>query len=210
MISQLLFDLALMTLSRNEKQVQTRQHLIEAGFALISEYGYNAVSIRNLSKQAGYTQGAFYSNFNNKEAFLLELMELQFAKENLQLQEIFTSTPSNTEQLINSLRQWLTAFFTNDEWLKISIELQLFAARDLTFAEEYQKVWKTHQQEITKIMKQFFSLMQMAEPDDYDSIVIELVSLSYGLALQYMIFKGDVDHYINIFISTLLKRLGNF
>ncbi|MEW5969092.1 TetR/AcrR family transcriptional regulator [Acinetobacter pittii] len=199
-----------MTLSRNEKQVQTRQHLIEAGFALISEYGYNAVSIRNLSKQAGYTQGAFYSNFNNKEAFLLELMELQFAKENLQLQEIFTSTPSNTEQLINSLRQWLTAFFTNDEWLKISIELQLFAARDLTFAEEYQKVWKTHQQEITKIMKQFFSLMQMAEPDDYDSIVIELVSLSYGLALQYMIFKGDVDHYINIFISTLLKRLGNF
>lgn len=210
MISQLLFDLALMTLSRNEKQVQTRQHLIEAGFALISEYGYNAVSIRNLSKQAGYTQGAFYSNFNNKEAFLLELMELQFAKENLQLQEIFTSTPSNTEQLINSLRQWLTAFFTNDEWLKISIELQLFAARDLTFAEEYQKVWKTHQQEITKIMKQFFSLMQMAEPDDYDSIVIELVSLSYGLALQYMIFKGDVDHYINIFISTLLKRFGNF
>ncbi|NUF36373.1 TetR/AcrR family transcriptional regulator [Acinetobacter lactucae] len=199
-----------MTLSRNEKQVQTRQHLIEAGFALISEYGYNAVSIRNLSKQAGYTQGAFYSNFNNKEAFLLELMELQFAKENLQLQEIFTSAPSNTEQLINSLRQWLTAFFTNDEWLKISIELQLFAARDLTFAEEYQKVWKTHQQEITKIMKQFFSLMQMAEPDDYDCIVIELVSLSYGLALQYMIFKGDVDHYINIFISTLLKRLGNF
>ncbi|NUF16415.1 TetR/AcrR family transcriptional regulator [Acinetobacter lactucae] len=199
-----------MTLSRNEKQVQTRQHLIEAGFALISEYGYNAVSIRNLSKQAGYTQGAFYSNFNNKEAFLLELMELQFAKENLQLQEIFTSAPSNTEQLINSLRQWLTAFFTNDEWLKISIELQLFAARDLTFAEEYQKVWKTHQQEITKIMKQFFSLMQMAEPDDYDCIVIELVSLSYGLALQYMIFKGDVDHYTNIFISTLLKRLGNF
>lgn len=199
-----------MTLSRNEKQVQTRQHLIEAGFALISEYGYNAVSIRNLSKQAGYTQGAFYSNFNNKEAFLLELMELQFANENLQLQEIFTSAPSNTEQLIDSLRQWLKVFFTNDEWLKISIELQLFAARDITFAEEYQKVWKTHQQEVTKIMKHFFSLMQIAEPDDYDSIVIELVSLSYGLALQYMIFKDDVDHYINIFISTLLKRLGNF
>lgn len=208
MISQLLFDLALMTLSRNEKQVQTRQHLIEAGFALISEYGYNAVSIRNLSKQAGYTQGAFYSNFNNKEAFLLELMELQFAKENLQLQEIFTSAPSNTEQLIDSLRQWLKFFFTNDEWLKISIELQLFAARDITFAEEYQKVWKTHQQEVTKIMKQFFSLMKMAEPDDYDSIVIELVSLSYGLALQYMIFKDDVDHYINIFISILLKKIG--
>lgn len=210
MISQLFFYLALMTLSRNEKQIQTRQHLIEAGFALISEFGYNAVSIRNLSKQAGYTQGAFYSNFNNKEEFLLELMQLQFAKENLQLQEIFTSTPSNTEQLIDSLRQWLIAFFTNDEWLKISIELQLFAARDITFAKEYQKVWKTHQQEVTKIMKQFFSLMEMTEPDDYDSIVVELVSLSYGLALQYMIFKDDIDHYINIFINTLLKRLGNF
>ncbi|MDS7925433.1 MULTISPECIES: TetR/AcrR family transcriptional regulator [Acinetobacter] len=199
-----------MTLSRNEKQIQTRQHLIDAGFALISEYGYNAVSIRNLSKQAGYTQGAFYSNFSSKEEFLLELMQLQFAKENLQLQEIFTSAPSNTEQLIDSLRKWLTVFFTDDEWLKISIELQLFAARDITFAEEYQKVWKTHQQEVTKIMKHFFSLVPMVKPDDYDSIVIELVSLSYGLALQYMIFKDDIDHYINIFINTLVKRLGNF
>ncbi len=50
----------------------------------------------------------------------------------------------------------------------------------------------------------------MVKPDDYDSIVIELVSLSYGLALQYMIFKDDIDHYINIFINTLVKRLGNF
>lgn len=98
-------------LSRDEKQLKTRLALIESGFSLISSHGYGAVSIRNISKHANYTQGAFYSNFSNKEDFLLELMRLQFEKENLQLQTIISKEDLTSDYSIERLRVWLSDFF---------------------------------------------------------------------------------------------------
>ena len=194
-------------LSRDEKQLKTRLALIESGFSLISSHGYGAVSIRNISKHANYTQGAFYSNFSNKEDFLLELMRLQFEKENLQLQTIISKEDLTSDYSIERLRVWLSDFFNNFEWLKISIELQLYAARDKSFALEYQKVWQTHKDEVAKILICLIPAAQPVDQNQIETITAELISLSYGLALQYMIFKDDVEKYINIIIQNLNHRI---
>lgn len=194
-------------LSRDEKQLKTRLALIESGFSLISSHGYGAVSIRNISKHANYTQGAFYSNFSNKEDFLLELMRLQFEKENIQLQKIISTENSNIDHTIDGLRIWLSDFFNNFEWLKISIELQLYAARDQAFALEYQKIWQTHQDEVARILIMLIPATQLVDQKRIENITVELISLSYGLALQYMIFKDDIEKYIDIIIKTLNHSL---
>lgn len=194
-------------LSRDEKQLKTRLALIESGFSLISSHGYGAVSIRNISKHANYTQGAFYSNFSNKEDFLLELMRLQFEKENIQLQKIISTENSNFDHTIDGLRIWLINFFNNFEWLKISIELQLYAARDQAFALEYQKIWQTHQDEVTRILSRLIPATQLVDQKRIENITVELISLSYGLALQYMIFKDDIEKYIDIIIKSLNHSL---
>ncbi|MGE4317010.1 TetR/AcrR family transcriptional regulator [Acinetobacter sp.] len=194
-------------LSRDEKQLKTRLALIESGFSLISSHGYGAVSIRNISKHANYTQGAFYSNFSNKEDFLLELMRLQFEKENIQLQKIISTENSNIDHTIDGLRIWLSDFFNNFEWLKISIELQLYAARDQAFALEYQKIWQTHQDEVARILIRLIPATQLVDQKRIENITVELISLSYGLALQYMIFKDDIEKYIDIIIKSLNHSL---
>ncbi|MCT8090100.1 TetR/AcrR family transcriptional regulator [Acinetobacter sp. C_4_1] len=194
-------------LSRDEKQLKTRLALIESGFSLISSHGYGAVSIRNISKHANYTQGAFYSNFSNKEDFLLELMRLQFEKENIQLQKIISTENSNIDHTIDGLRIWLSDFFNNFEWLKISIELQLYAARDQAFALEYQKIWQTHQDEVARILSRLIPATQLVDQKRIENITVELISLSYGLALQYMIFKDDIEKYIDIIIKSLNHSL---
>ena len=194
-------------LSRDEKQLKTRLALIESGFSLISSHGYGAVSIRNISKHANYTQGAFYSNFSNKEDFLLELMRLQFEKENIQLQKIISTENSNFDHTIDGLRIWLINFFNNFEWLKISIELQLYAARDQAFALEYQKIWQTHQDEVARIISRLIPATQLVDQKRIENITVELISLSYGLALQYMIFKDDIEKYIDIIIKSLNHSL---
>lgn len=192
-------------ISRDEKQIQTRNQLIEAGFHLISEQGYSAVSIRNLSKKAGYTQGAFYSNFEHKEDFLLTLMKIQFEQENLQLQKIITQTHLMQSDLMAALEQWFIDFFQNDEWLKISIELQLYAARDEIFSNEYQQVWQNHQAQVSEVLQQLIPNFSAAESAQHEYKLLEIISLSYGLALQYMIFKDDVHKYVNIMMQQLTQ-----
>lgn len=194
-------------ISRDEKQIQTRLHLINAGLHLISEQGYSAVSIRNISKYAGYTQGAFYSNFSHKEEFLLTLMKSQFEQENAQLQKIMTQIDSDFSSLLEKLELWLTDFFQNDEWLKISIELQLYAAREESFATEYKQVWQTHHEQIAKILIQLFSHYKQVDAEQLEAKILEIISLSYGLALQYMIFKDDLNKYIQIIIQRLIGQI---
>jgi AcrR family transcriptional regulator len=190
-------------ISRDEKQIQTRNQLIEAGFHLISEQGYSAVSIRNISKYAGYTQGAFYSNFEHKEDFLLTLLKIQFEQENQQLQKMITQANLAKPDLKAALEQWLIDFFQHDEWLKISIELQLYAARDPVFSKEYQQVWQNHQAQILEVLLQLIPNFSLAESSQRESKLLEIISLSYGLALQYMIFKDDVHKYVNIMLQQL-------
>ena len=62
-------------LSRQEAQLQTRERLIEAARSLFVQHGFAGTSLRDVAEEAGYSQGAFYSNFTCKKAVLLELLK---------------------------------------------------------------------------------------------------------------------------------------
>ncbi len=48
----------------------TEQKLIDAALTLMRQRGYDAVSIRDICRQAGATTGAFYHHFRSKEEML--------------------------------------------------------------------------------------------------------------------------------------------
>src|SRR5687767_2262794 len=58
-------------LSRVEMQEATRQALLDAALQLFIERGVEGTSIEQVTAHAGYTRGAFYSNFTSKEELFL-------------------------------------------------------------------------------------------------------------------------------------------
>lgn len=61
--------------SRAEAQQETRERLLEAAAVELAEHGLNGASIDAITSRAGFTRGAFYSNFDDKSELLLELVE---------------------------------------------------------------------------------------------------------------------------------------
>lgn len=51
----------------------TRQRLLDAAAQVFAETGLDAASVEAVCERAGFTRGAFYSNFDSKEALLLQL-----------------------------------------------------------------------------------------------------------------------------------------
>ena len=49
--------------------------LLDAAMELFAEQGYGATSIPDICARAGLTKGAFYSNFANKDALFLALLD---------------------------------------------------------------------------------------------------------------------------------------
>ena len=75
-------------LSRRDRQQQTREALIIAARAVFSEDGYHAASLERIAREAGFSKGAVYSNFEDKPALFLAVMD-----QNLELADVDLRSP---------------------------------------------------------------------------------------------------------------------
>src|SRR6187397_91430 len=61
-------------LTRKEKQAETRRQLLDAGERVFLRRGLQGSSVEEIAAEAGYTRGAFYSNFKGKDELFVELL----------------------------------------------------------------------------------------------------------------------------------------
>jgi len=56
------------------RRARTRDRLVEAAWAVFAEHGLAGASVEAVVERAGFTRGAFYSNFSSKEELFLTVM----------------------------------------------------------------------------------------------------------------------------------------
>lgn len=67
-------------LTRAERSAQTRRQLLRAAERVFRRDGFHGASIETIAAEAGFTKGAFYGNFADKEEAFLTLLETRFAR----------------------------------------------------------------------------------------------------------------------------------
>jgi Transcriptional regulator len=58
---------------RNARAEQTREEILTAARRLFAMRGYEGASVGDIAKEAGFTKGALYANFDSKESLFLEM-----------------------------------------------------------------------------------------------------------------------------------------
>jgi AcrR family transcriptional regulator len=61
------------TEATTSRRQATRERLLDAAAQVFAETGLDAASVEAVCERAGFTRGAFYSNFDSKEQLFLEL-----------------------------------------------------------------------------------------------------------------------------------------
>jgi AcrR family transcriptional regulator len=99
------------SLNRFERHKQrTRQLLMRATLELISEKGYEEVSVQNITDRADVGRGTFYLHFKNKEEVLWMILEEYFDRESAVINERVANVPSPLKEYLS----WI-AFFENTQ-----------------------------------------------------------------------------------------------
>jgi len=171
-------------LSRQETQAQTRESLIEAARKLFVERGFGGTSLRDIAEEAGYSQGAFYSNFTCKEAVLLELLKRHVAVEDSQLDAIVGNENSAIDQILLELETRFETLKEKKDWSILAVELQLHALRSPTFAESYACFWREHEQRVATLIGRMFARLRKAPPARTEQLAIGFIALVNGLVVQ--------------------------
>lgn len=121
-------------LSRDESRQRTRQRLLEAARAEIASHGVAGASVRNIAEAAGYSQGAFYSNFADKESLLVEVTQTQMLELADDFQALIEAHAASTlEETLTGITQWLKQLHANPTLSMLTLELQMYAKRNPGF-----------------------------------------------------------------------------
>lgn len=197
-------------LSRQEAQVQTRERLIEAARQLFVERGFGGTSLRDIAEQAGYSQGAFYSNFTCKEAVLLELLKRHVAVEDNQLDAIMGNEERTIDQILVELETRFETLKQKKDWSILAVELQLHALRSPTFAESYACFWREHEQRVASLIGRMFARLGTKPPAQTGRLAIGFMALINGLVVQESVSSpARIAPTLSMFLRAVIAAGSN-
>jgi len=102
-------------LSRVESQALTRIRLLAAARDLFRREGYATTSVDRIAEAAGYSKGAFYSNFEGKEAIFLAVLDAE-AQESLAPLMQAIDTARDAAAVVELLVRWAEERSSSGSW----------------------------------------------------------------------------------------------
>jgi AcrR family transcriptional regulator len=179
-------------LTRAERQAATRQALVDAAALVFIERGYAASSVEAITERAGFSRGAFYSNFGSKEELFAELLQ----------QRVYTVYRGMAEQTARGARPSLRetgeqlARIQGDEqgrWLfRLWLELLAHAGRDESFRQIAAGFWSANRELIATGIEQAYSEAGQKPPAPSGHLATAMIALDIGLALQHFVDPDTV------------------
>lgn len=124
----------------------TRDRLLDAAAEVFAELGVQAASVEAVCARAGFTRGAFYSNFASKEELFLDLLQREFDRRARHLEEQVAHIAPRLRERGARLAPaeaagYITEFFSPERnatsWFVLETEFLLLAMRDPSIAPGY-------------------------------------------------------------------------
>jgi AcrR family transcriptional regulator len=194
-------------LSRQESRRLTRQKLIEAAEKEIIRVGIYKASIRQICAAAGFTLGAFYSNFRNRDELLLEVVNIQTDKE---IDVLKTNTASTFnlkgKEIISIFANWVRDTQKNKILSDHSLELEVYASHNPDFKKQYNKIKKQWHVELAKALEALFAGQGLSPKIPVMQMAVGLSALWSGFAIEGIDPDADAaDKIIPVFLEALME-----
>ena len=176
-------------LSRAEQQAQTRAALLEAAARVFVERGFAGASVEAISAEAGYSRGAFYSNFESKEQLFAELLQ-QRVYERYSAMAQDAKAPRAERPDMREVGRQLAALQRAPEgrWLfRLWLELLAHAGRDERFREIAGAFWRANRKASAEAIAAAFAEQGGSPPVPADHLASAMIALDIGLAIQHFV-----------------------
>jgi AcrR family transcriptional regulator len=185
------------------RRVKTQERLMDAAFEVFSEVGIHAASVEMIAERAGFTRGAFYSNFETKEELFLALAERGNAAQLLllrqgveQIAQLLPIASAGKKFAPADLGPVVAGFLEqqgdNRLWFLFQSELRLLAMREPGVGRRFLEQKREADAEFAAIIAAAFTAVGLTLKLDASEIANVLISV-YERSLQEAIMAGGED-----------------
>lgn len=188
-------------LTREESRALTREKLLVAAGNVFSREGLGGASIDRIVEEAGFTKGAFYSNFESKEDIFLQLVESASFSEVSDL-ELALAGIEDPEAIIDAACKWANVRSREAGPRMLILDLVRYAKQGASLKKQHTEMFTQQWTQVgNALMKIFPAGKAPATPVELGALVLEL---TFGIAMQFHAGPSAGD-LIGLALRGLLK-----
>jgi AcrR family transcriptional regulator len=191
-----------------KRRAETKARLLEAAFRVFADRGFGQTRIDDVCAAAGYTRGAFYSNYSSLDELFFDLYDERAALIAAQVAAALAEPPLDSAVQPVIERTAATLLLDRD-WLLVKTDFLLHAARHPALARRL----ADHRDDLRRAVQERLSAVrgQLALPSpipDVPAAARAVVAAYDGVTVQ-LLLDGDVTaarQWLTQLLTALLTR----
>jgi AcrR family transcriptional regulator len=192
-------------LTPERRRAMTRQHLLDAAAIVFAREGFHGASIDDIAAAAGFTKGAVYSNFKNKDDLFVELLEDRISRQFALVESALESeTPVEPATQMQRMHDFIWPFMNNDEWTLLYLEFVVYAARKPEVRAKLAESARQSREIVDEIRRREFDSRE--SPFDLAQFATLSLALFNGLGIDHLLDPESVTKQTLMEALMLLYR----
>jgi AcrR family transcriptional regulator len=197
-------------LTPERRMQRTRDALLDAATTVFAERGFHGASLDEIAETAGYTRGAIYKHFADKE----ELLHATCARLNDRVIADFDESRESerpiddyeAQDIAAVSEQWRHVMDADAEFATVMLEYQLYAIRNPEARARARAFGHANRERIANYMRALMARTGEQLPIEIDDLAAVFGITSDGFS-QARLIDDDAARIYEIFLGILIRGL---
>ncbi len=181
--------------------------MIQSAEKVFARDGFEAAKLEEIAADAGYTRGALYANFDDKEDLFCALLEKEISARIAALEREMEKA-RDPEAKLTAMREFFLTKTLDRRWSLLSLEFKLFAVRHPEVKQRLAALNRRFVGPRVGLLDEVMKAMGRELPASTHATSVSLAALGNSLTLEHMLdptlmSEGDVRRIIANFFDSL-------
>ena len=168
-------------LTRQQSHELTRVRLIEAAETLFIRKGFDDTSVDEISQMAGYSRGAFYSNFVDKDEVFVAVLDRRWPSAISALDAIFQEI-SKPASRAAAIRDWYSNQWRLKDFVGLQMDFTRLAVKDRSVKKRLAELRREELENTTTVVDRYFGVAGILPAGRPEVVALVLLAVARGLA----------------------------
>lgn len=194
------------------RRSNTRARLLEGALEVFAERGFHGASVEDICERAGFTRGAFYSNFASKDELVLALFQATTDRLLEQIESLLPDLANQPGTLLDAVLGLLDDTAPDQrQWHLISTEFTLHALRDPEAARALNQQRAMFRESLTRLVERICATSNLTLTVPAEQFVRMVIALHEGARSQSLLEPrkvpaGELEHtFLPMVLSAITK-----
>ncbi|MGH6728624.1 MAG: TetR/AcrR family transcriptional regulator [Sphingomicrobium sp.] len=172
-----------MRLSRADAKAETRRQLLDSALKVFTTVGYQGARLDDIAARAGFTKGALYWHFPNKQAIFLALIA-DAIEANLATLSSLVEQDCDAAAIRTRMGAWIDGIDKRETLPRFGVELEIEARRDPSFRAIYPGMIAKHEAALGQFLTRYFEVAELKPEMPIPALASTLLTIFKGFALS--------------------------